>query len=315
MNQETLQKYIAGNATSEEKEAVARWLDEDRSNMKEFLALRKLYDMTVWQQEPASAATGISTQEKKKRTLRSFGFELMKIAAIFVIAFSTIYTFNLIPGLNSGESSMQTIHVPAGQRAELTLSDGTKVWLNAKTTFIFPTNFTANSREVKLDGEAYFNVTKKGGKPFVVKAGAYDIKVLGTEFNVSAYSESNTFETALLKGSVDVSASNYTISLEPNTRTYLKNGVLKKGQIEYTNYFRWKEGLICFNDETVESLVNKLQLYFDVKIEVNNKSLLNNRYSGKFRTKDGVEHILRVLQLKNKFTYEKDDHQNLITIR
>lgn len=315
MDQETLQRYITGNATSQEKEAVACWLDEDKNNMKEFLALRKLYDISIWQQDKNHIAESTSLPRKKQRTLRSLSLEWIKIAAIFAIAFLTTYTFKFIPALNSTVSSVQTIHVPAGQRAEVTLSDGSKVWLNAKTTFTFPNNFTAESREVTLDGEGYFSVSKNKNKPFIVKAGVYDIKVLGTEFNVRAYSGSKTFETALLTGAVEISTSGSIINLEPNTRTYLEEGILKKGPIEYTNYFRWKEGLICFNDETVEDMVNKLQLYFDVKIEVKNKSLLNHRYSGKFRTKDGVEHVLRVLQLSNKFTYEKDDNLNLITIR
>ena len=98
-------------------------------------------------------------------------------------------------------------------------------------------------------------------------------------------------------------------------RTYEENGILKKDTIEHENYFLWKEGLICFYDEPVDKMIKKLQLYYDVKIDVQNKTLLNNRYSGKFRTKDSVEHVLKVLQLNNKFSYEKDNDRNLITIK
>ena len=98
-------------------------------------------------------------------------------------------------------------------------------------------------------------------------------------------------------------------------RTYEENGILKKDTIKHENYFLWKEGLICFYDEPVDKMIEKLQLYYDVKIDVQNKSLLKNRYSGKFRTKDGVEHVLKVLQLNNKFSYEKDNDLNLITIK
>lgn len=212
---------------------------------------------------------------------------------------------------------MQTIFVPPGQRAELTLTDGTKVWLNAKTTFTFPDKFTANNRRVTLDGEGYFDVTKNPEKPFIVNTERYDIKVMGTEFNVTAYSGSSVFETSLLKGAVEVfsPAKNTKVSLEPHMRTYEENGILKKDTIEHENYFLWKEGLICFYDEPVDKMIKKLQLYYDVKIDVQNKTLLNNRYSGKFRTKDGVEHVLKVLQLNNKFSYEKDNDRNLITIK
>lgn len=316
MNQEILHRYIAGEATQEEKEDIARWLDADKKNMKEFLAQRKLYDISIWQQEPAPAAKGDSPLANKRRTLRSIVIEFSKIAAIFIIAFSVLYSF-FINKEDVDPVSMQTIFVPAGQRAELTLTDGTKVWLNAKTTFTFPNKFTANNRHVILDGEGYFDVTKNPDKPFIVNTAHYDIKVLGTEFNVTAYSVSSVFETSLLKGAVEVfsPAKNVKVSLQPHMRTYEENGILKKDTIKHKNYFLWKEGLICFYDEPVDKMIEKLQLYYDVKIDVQNKSLLKNRYSGKFRTKDGVEHVLKVLQLNNKFSYEKDNDRNLITIK
>ena len=139
MNQKILHRYIAGEATQEEKEDVARWLDSDKKNMKEFLAQRKLYDISIWQQESPLA--------NRRRTLRYITIEFSKIAAIFIIAFSVLYSF-FINKEDVDPVSMQTIFVPAGQRAELTLTDGTKVWLNAKTTFTFPNKFTANNRRV-----------------------------------------------------------------------------------------------------------------------------------------------------------------------
>lgn len=315
MNQELLNKYIAGDATPEEKKEVARWLDADKKNMKEFLAMRKLYDISIWQQEQIPVAKDNLSLGNKRWTLRSASFELAKVAAIFVLAFTIVYSFLI--NENNDSAKMQTIFVPPGQRAELTLTDGTKVWLNAKTTFTFPDKFTANNRRVTLDGEGYFDVTKNPEKPFIVNTEHYDIKVLGTEFNVTAYSGSSVFETSLLKGAVEVSspATCSKVHLKPNTRTYEKNGELKTGIIEHQSYFLWKEGLICFFDEPVGKMIKKLELYYDIKIDVQNKELLNNRYSGKFRTKDGVEHVLKVLQLRHRFSYIKDNDLNLITIK
>lgn len=308
MNQDLLYKYIAGDATPEEKESITRWLDADARNMKQFLALRKLHDITLWQRLPT-----IQTSSKRI-TLRFALIKTLKVAAVFAIAFLVAYTYQ--GNFNKKiESSLQTIFVPAGQRAQLTLSDGTKVWLNAKTTLTFPTQFEANSRNVKLDGEGYFDVAHQQEQPFIVETERYNITVLGTEFNVTAYAKSDIFETALLRGSVKVGAlSGKTIQLEPHTRTYLENGVLQKGAITHSDYFLWKEGVLCFENETVEELMKKLQLYYDVTIEIKNTSLFEKCYSGKFRTKDGIEHVLKVLQLNNKFTYTKDSTLNRITI-
>ena len=242
MNQELLNKYIAGDATPEEKEEVARWLDADKKNMKEFLALRKLYDISIWQQEQTPVAKDNLSLARKRWTLQSITIELTKVAAIFILSLMIAYSF-LINKDETEAASMQTIFVPPGQRAELTLTDGTKVWLNAKTTFTFPNKFTANSRNVTLDGEGYFNVTKDAEKPFIVKTKKYNIKVLGTEFNVTAYSGSPVFETSLLKGAVEVisPATNDRTYLKPNTHIYEKDGVLKKGIIEHHSYFLWKD--------------------------------------------------------------------------
>lgn len=308
MNKDILQRYIIGEATPTEKEEIARWIEKDKKNLKELLAARKLYDISIWQTNSGQAS------RQKRWGIRSAMSELIKIAAIFSLA---LFTFQILQNKEDEGADMQTIFVPAGQRAELTLTDGTKVWLNAKTTFTFPNKFTPDSRDVILDGEGYFNVTKDSKRPFNVKTENYDIRVLGTEFNVLAYSGSPIFETALLEGAVEVFSpeTEAYISLEPHTSLYLKDGTLKKRRIEHESYFLWKEGLICFFDEPVDKMIEKLELYYDVTICVQNKDLLSHRYSGKFRSKDGVEHVLKVLQLNNKFTYTKDNDLNLITIQ
>ena len=101
---------------------------------------------------------------------------------------------------------MQTITVPAGQRINITLVDGTNVWLNARTSLSYPVKFGKNNRQVVLDGEAYFDVTKDKSKPFIVQTDNYNVEVLGTKFDVNAYSETGEFETTLMSGSVKVAS-------------------------------------------------------------------------------------------------------------
>lgn len=212
---------------------------------------------------------------------------------------------------------MQTIHVPAGQRAEVTLADGTHVWLNSRSTLRFPEQFSANARNVELDGEGYFSVQHNEESPFIVQTPKYAIQVLGTEFNVKAYRNTSLFETALLKGSVKISSPNLKngLQLKPNEIVSIENKLLKKSTINNNDYFKWKEGLFCFEDESIQNLIKKLELYYDTTIEIQRPSLLEHHYSGKFRIQDGIEHVLRVLQLKHKFTYQKDDDKNLIIIK
>lgn len=313
MNQESLIRYIVGDATAEEKSSMAQWLDANPEHMREFLAFRKLYDITLWHQ--GNTDTQIITPTKSTFKFRNLVIEALKVAAIFAISFLGIHHF-LPSSTVVVPVAMQTIHVPAGQRAELTLTDGTKVWLNAKTTFVFPNNFSASSRNVTLDGEGYFDVASNKNQPFIVKTEKYDVKVWGTQFNVMAYSGNPIFETSLLEGSVELLSlgTDKGLLIHPNERIFLENTRLVRAPISNFNHFLWKEGLISFDNESFSEMADKLALYFDLKINLKNDQILSNRYTGKFRMKDGVEHILKVLQLSNKFRFKIDEKLNLITI-
>ncbi|MCE5226652.1 MAG: FecR domain-containing protein [Porphyromonadaceae bacterium] len=308
--EELLQRYIKGEVTEDERIRVVVWLDESPDHMDEYIVLRKLYDITLWNdkvKDPLSI-------KRRKKSLLNIGLEIIKIAAIFLIAFVGSHYY-----LNQHQpaSKLQTIHVPAGQRVELTLSDGTDVWLNSSTTLRFPTYFTADSRKVELEGEGYFTVKHDADCPFIVQTEKYAVRVLGTEFNVKAYRGSNSFETALLNGSVEILTPDRknNIRINPDQMAILLDGKIVTENIPDKNYFKWKEGIFCFENESVASLMEKLELYYDVNIDMQSKALLKDRYSGKFRMKDGIEHVLKVLQLKYKFSYTKDDETNLIVIK
>ncbi|WP_320999006.1 FecR family protein [Phocaeicola sp.] len=313
MNPELLQKYIAGNATEAEKQRVTKWIQENPENMCEYMAQRKLHDMALWRTEPVAEE---NSRERKHFSLRGVCMEAAKIAAVLAIVLLGTHYWtgkHQVPE----DKTWQSIYVPAGQRAELMLADGTKVWLNSRSTLTFPGSFKGNIRNVKLDGEGYFAVTKNVEQPFIVETNKCNVKVLGTEFNVMAYAADSVWETSLLEGAVEIlvpGSNNSGMRLEPNMMASLKGNRLVKGRIKEVDSFLWREGLLCFNDISVRDMIEKLKLYYGVDIVVNNTRILKNRYTGKFRTKDGVEHVLKVLKLNNKFTYTKDDETNVITI-
>lgn len=302
-------KYIKGETTPEEREKVVRWLDEDPEHIHQYHSLRKLYDISLW-----SPIEESQQEEKQTRTLKPVWIEFLKVAAVILITFLGTKAFF---DWKDEPVKMQTVIVPAGQRAELLLTDGTKVWLNSRSKFKFPDRFQKDARNVELDGEGYFEVTHQEDAPFTVHTSKYDVKVLGTEFNVKAYNSKNQFEASLLKGSVEVSNMNKSqvVRLRPDEQVISDGSQLIRSVILDKNYFRWKEGLLCLDDESIGGLIDKLELYYDVKIIVQQASLMKYHYSGKFRISDGVEHVLKVLQLKHKFTYTKDEEQNLIIIK
>ncbi len=265
MNPELLQKYIAGNATEAEKQRVTEWIQENPENMREYMAQRKLHDMALWRTEPVAEE---NSRERKHFSLRGVCMEAAKIAAVFAIVLLGTHYWTGKHQVPEDET-WQSIYVPAGQRAELRLTDGTKVWLNSRSTLTFPGDFKGDTRQVRLDGEGYFAVTKNVEQPFIVETNRCNVKVLGTEFNVMAYAADSVWETSLLEGAVEIlvpSSNNSGMRLEPNTMASLRGNRLVKGRIKEADYFLWREGLLCFNDISVRDMIEKLKLYYGVDI-------------------------------------------------
>ncbi|MCD7977675.1 MAG: FecR domain-containing protein [Tannerellaceae bacterium] len=313
MDKIILQKYIEGNASQEEIKRVTEWLDRDDDHVREFMALHKLYDISLFNLPPVASGRRIG---KDPFHFRKIMYELVKIAAIFLLAGTSLY---VLSNREKGKvaPAYQTLYVPTGQRAELVLPDSTHIWLNARSRLTYPVQFGSKSREIFLDGEAYLKVSHDKNLPFIVNTEQLSIEVLGTEFNVSAYSNTTHAEVSLLTGSIRLTSSLVPESylMQRGETVKLENGHFIPALTPDADYFKWKDGLLCFNNEPVEQMLRKLELYYDVHIDNQNRALEQIRYTGKFRTKDGIEQVLKVLQIEQKFTYTRDHELNLITIK
>jgi ferric-dicitrate binding protein FerR (iron transport regulator) len=313
MDNKLLQKYIAGDANKSETQQVVEWMKLSDDNRREYMAQRKLYDIALWRtnrsDDEEEAAMG------SKWTFKMVLKETIKIAAVIAIVFSATYYWTDYR-LKNEKGSLQSVYAPAGQRTEIRLSDGTKVWLNARSSLTYSDKFVGDCRRVRLNGEAYFIVSKNKAKPFIVQTGKYNIKVLGTEFNVSAYHTDEEWRTSLLNGKVEIVDNNgqSLMQLEPNTEAYLKDGKLVKSRLNAAETFAWRRGLLSFTKLSMAEMVKKFELYYGVRIVVNNRQLLENSYTGKFFIGDGIEHALDVLKIDNTFTYIYDTDKCLITI-
>jgi transmembrane sensor len=312
MQIELLHRYISGDANEEEKRAVTEWIQEDEEHLREYMAQRKLYDISIWQTETEED----SLSDNKKLRIRKYLITAMKVAAVVAIVFAGTY-FWMSEKQEKESCRLQSIYAPAGQRTELTLSDGSKVWLNARSRLTFPGSFYGNSRKVKLEGEGYFIVAKNKKKPFIVETSRYNIQVVGTEFNVMAYPYDTHWSISLINGHVNILSLDNTqfLKMEPNTTISLVSGHLAQVPIDNTEYFRWREGLICFKDISITKMLEKLKLYYGVNFIIHNRTILSNQYTGKFWIGDGIEHVMKVLQLDNKFTFSKNDDTNTVTIK
>ncbi|MEG1544675.1 MAG: FecR domain-containing protein [Tannerellaceae bacterium] len=312
MEDKLLQAYYEGEVSHEQSRLITEWLDADEENMKYYQRLCRLQEIVFWRDDLDT----ILRPYRRNVRLRRISFEAFKVAAIFILGFLLNYGINRT---NQEEVAMQEVHVPSGQNAQLLLADGSKVWLNAGSTLTFPTRFEPGKRQVTLEGEGFFEVKADKEKPFIVSTTQYDIRALGTSFNVEAYKhkQSNCFKTALLTGKVEITdRMSRTFSLSPNTQAIQVGDQLVVVPIKNNDYFLWREGIISFDDPMSE-VFKKLELHFNVVIDVHNKQILQNKRHcmGKFRSVDGLDHILKVLQYTNHFTYEKDDVVNKIIIK
>ncbi|SEL99989.1 FecR family protein [Chitinophaga rupis] len=166
-------------------------------------------------------------------------------------------------------AALNTLSVPKGGQYELTLPDGTLVWLNAASSLTFPVAFTGKERQVKLTGEAYFEVAKDPGKPFLVNVdGKQTVEVLGTHFDIKAYNDDPEIRTTLLEGSVKVSCKNSHAIIKPGQMAVndLK-APLSVRNADLDEVMGWKNGLFVFNDERMEDVLRIAARWYDVDVE------------------------------------------------
>lgn len=308
IDKHNLIRYFLGQSPEDEKEAIRQWLESDPANKQLFVRERIRFDASIIADENQIRPT-------KRWHIHPFVQTGLKIAASFLILFASIYIYDSYRIEKLG-TAFQAIHVPAGNRTNLILPDGTEVWLNANTSLKYPMAFTTSHREVILDGEAYFDVVKDK-KPFIVKTDKYNVEVLGTKFDVEAYSKEAGFKTALFSGKVklyDGKQEKDPIFLQPGQTAELEDGTLTVSSTKDINIYRWREGLIYIEDKSFEEIMRLFEKYYNVRIITQNNAVKSLGYKGKLRTTDGIDHALRVLRNDFPFTYEWKEDTNTIYI-
>lgn len=254
---------------------------------------------------------------KKKVWLISFS----RYAAILMISFVSAWL--LASSYFSGNDTerqkllafQQELIVPAGQRAQLTLPDGTKVWLNAGSKLSYP-SFFEKERKVFLSGEGFFDVAKNEKVPFIVSTRTIDVKALGTQFSVFSYPENDYTGVYLQEGKVKAyfpSLEKEGVVLSPEQYLIQKGKQLELSTMDPEELL-WREGIYTFKRQKLGNIIKKLELYYDVKIIVEDPEILNYEYVGKFRQRDGVMEILSLIQRIHKFKIRKNDDLNQIVL-
>ncbi len=316
MEQELLFRYFRGETSQEEEEHILSWVEESPANRAEFRKAHLLFaGLALY--APASASD--IANPKPRRTLLRIARYAVRTAAAVIVMVGAAY-FGRIYYHRSLSKQQILISVPAGQRMQMALADGTLVHLNAGTTLEYPVVFSHKDRRVKLTGEALFEVAHDAKHPFIVETFATDLRVLGTKFNVLADPDNEVFSTTLIEGKVKVTNRNdpaESIIMQPNDMVVLENGRLYKERVSDFADLCWTEGLIHLKKMPFGELMAIFERAFDVRIKIERETMPQiNVMNGEIRISDGVDYALHVLQLvSSEFTYTRDEKTNVIVIR
>jgi hypothetical protein len=209
---------------------------------------------------------------------------------------------------------------PVGGEYQLTLSDGTKVWLNALSEIRYPIKFSGDTRKVKVSGEVYFEVAKNRKTPFVVDVNNVEIKVLGTQFNVKAYPNDDSIETTLIEGAVRLKATGLSgnvtsVDLAPGFQASFnrssKNMNTRKVHVE--NYIAWKDGKFIFQSEKLSNIMRKLERWYDVKVFFENQNLKDLLFSARMNRYGNINDLLTKFEQTTNVKFEIKN--NIILIK
>lgn len=198
---------------------------------------------------------------------------------------------------NTNEIAYNTIITPNGGQYQLILSDGSKVWLNAASRLRFPASFVGKERAVELSGEGYFEIAPDRKRPFRVMVNDTKVEVLGTHFNINAYTDEPSMTTTLLEGKIKLNSGSSVHLLKPGQQAL----VLSPGNIQVVDNadleeaIAWKNGKFIFNGNSIQSIMRQLSRWYDVKVEYSN-NLPNDEYVGAIQRSDNISAMLHILE-------------------
>ena len=347
---EIIASVLEGEATSEDRKTLIGWIKSSEENRRELEKTEAFWNALeiLGNHENFNPKDGYDNflQHLGKDTIthpvrgkRKYFNYFLRIAASILLVLGTSYITYRITKNTTEAVDYFELTTPNGSHTQLTLTDGTTIWLNSGSKLRYPNKYNDTTRTVYLEGEAFFNVTKDPGHPFIVQTSEVNVKAFGTSFNVKAYPNEGSIETTLVDGVVIVEGNKTTNSIEnsitllPNQRaTYIKTeGKLllndyeqKKLTISNTEihpverkkeilivskevntqlYTSWIENLLMFDNEPFESIAYKLERRYGATIIFNDSEIKKYRYSGKF-PEISIDRVLNALQFASPFNYE-----------
>ncbi len=324
---EVLTRYLAGETSEEENREVELWEVSSAANRRQLAQLRKIWQAAGTEQTAPETNVDLALQEitqkinfnpthslppaiEKPETSYNW---LWKVAAVLVLTLGVVFlVFRNKTALQTPAVAYMRYETAPGKQSKITLPDNSTVWLNGGSTLRYPKQFAANSREVTLEGEAFFDVAKDATKPFRISAGQTVTEVKGTSFNVEAYNSQKEIIVSVVTGKVELRKTDKPenrVLLTPN-QTGRFNPETEKVTASETadlNFLAWQTRILRFQNTDLLTVAHDLEKVYGKKLQFRNEKLKNCHLTGTFK-KQTLEEILEVMRLTLglTFTVEKD---------
>lgn len=314
MDKELLLKYYRCQTSEEEERRIAEWLDASAENRADYALFRMRMDAVTMAGSTIDELYETHRRRGVRRSLRRWS-----VAAAAALVFGLGVSYLTATHVRREVGSTMLTFSSQDAPVRYTLSDGTSVWLNTRTSIEFPAVFTGRERTVRVTGEALFDVTHDPERPFVVCTPSCDVRVLGTQFNIRTDADGSRFEAALLRGRIEVMnrATGGRLVLEPNQTALLRDGVLVQERLaDPDDYLCMADGYINLKGHTFCEVLDRIGQVFGVQIDSEGVSVGDDKFWwGKIRVQDGVDNAMKVLQNAYPVRYTYDRESNTIVVR
>jgi transmembrane sensor len=333
INWDLMAKHLAGETDAAGQEEFSEWLQHSEINAQGYQKISTTWDHinsikemnqfdvnNGWEKLHSRIAASMGEQpekmKEKPRNRRLFLHTpmLRAAAAIALLIMLGAGTYGIIT-LIQHDSQITVVSSGSNDQTRITLPDGTRVFLNAGTKLTYAKNFNIHNREVRLTGEAYFDVRHNADKPFVIYTGKAGIKVLGTSFNVQALKSSGKVEVFVESGRVqlfEAENTGNTITIEPGFIGSMENSVVEKQKNTDENYLAWKTKRLIFNNTELEKVASGIQDVFKVEVIFEDPAMARCRIGSNFEN-ESLENVLEAICTIHNWTWERKGNRVILS--
>ena len=306
-------KVLNNEASSDEIICFSLWLSETEYNRDEYRKLKSYWDAEISFEHTITPEFSFKkTQHKIQKEQNSLKIKKQKFYLISIAASLLVLIVSGLYFIKTPETITieYYTYMTGNNKIDFTLDDGTKIYLNKNSKFVYTNEYDKVGRSIKMEGEAYFEVQSKPERPFIVDFEDARIRVLGTSFNVKSDEYANII-TTLTEGSLRFETSDQQVILTPNQQlsyTASSRGI-EVSPIDIDKELAWTEGVIRLKNMLFSDLIDDLKKQFNVNIVINNEKLKNSSISmtGSFAENQSIEEIFKVISITYPFNWEKKD--------